>query len=291
MNNDHLDYFLAVCEEGTIARAAEHLFISPQGLGKALRLLEQSLGVVLFVGEGDDRRLTEYGEALRLFAIRMTNEREALERRFAEITGAERETVVVAFSYGVLESLGVFIVADFAETDNKISVDYVEVPDFTCEEMLLERRADIGFTVAPFHCELDTVELRRERSCLWVGPGNPLYNKEQADIPDLRDQRIAMIGHGMKMRDTLPALCRANGFSLDVAYSSPEMGTVKHLAGKNGIASLTVEHENISRPTEIHSVHLVGVDWTYGVSTVRGRTLSPAQQRFVTFVTKRAKSR
>ena len=49
MDSRKLTYFLKICETGSIARAADALFISQQALSKALDSLEQELGVPLFI--------------------------------------------------------------------------------------------------------------------------------------------------------------------------------------------------------------------------------------------------
>lgn len=283
MNTDHLEYFLAICEGQSVARAAEQLFISPQGLRKAVRQLEQALGVQLFEGEGEDRRLTAYGEIARVYAQRMVAERDAMVGHFEEVSRGQAQTVRAAFAYGVLGALGLSFVDGFGEIRGETRVAYTQVPDHECDRMLLERKIDVGFTVAPYHPELETYELGREQSVLWVEPGNPLARLELARVDDLRGQRLAMIGSGFKMFDELPRLCRERGFELEVGFATPEMGMVKQLAGRDGLVALTVAHEGAETPSWLASVPLEGVDWRYGVSVVRGRALTEAQQGFLEF--------
>ena len=57
--------FLCVCEHGTIARAAEQLFISPQALNKQIRVLEEELGEKLFLHTTRRLELTDFGVFFR----------------------------------------------------------------------------------------------------------------------------------------------------------------------------------------------------------------------------------
>lgn len=59
-----LRYFVAVAEEGTLARAAERLFVSQPALTKQVRQLEARLGVRLFTRSRTGMTLTEPGRTL-----------------------------------------------------------------------------------------------------------------------------------------------------------------------------------------------------------------------------------
>ena len=61
INYKHLHYFWIVAHEGSIARAAERLQITPQTISGQLSLLEKSLAVELFVKSGRNIEITETG--------------------------------------------------------------------------------------------------------------------------------------------------------------------------------------------------------------------------------------
>lgn len=57
--------FLCVCEHGTITKAAEQLFITPQALNKQIRVLEEELGEKLFLHTTRRLELTDFGVFFR----------------------------------------------------------------------------------------------------------------------------------------------------------------------------------------------------------------------------------
>ena len=48
MNQNHLDYFIAISEAGSFTEAARRLFVSRQALSRSINALESELGVTLF---------------------------------------------------------------------------------------------------------------------------------------------------------------------------------------------------------------------------------------------------
>ncbi|MFT6267220.1 MAG: LysR family transcriptional activator of nhaA [Alphaproteobacteria bacterium] len=68
MNYKHLHYFWVVATEGSIARAAEKLFITPQTISGQLSMLEERIGQPLFDRVGRRLRLTETGRLVLRYA-------------------------------------------------------------------------------------------------------------------------------------------------------------------------------------------------------------------------------
>ena len=64
MYNPQLDTFLCVAEAGSFNKAAERLYISPPAVIKQINLLEESLGVELFVRSHRGLTLTKAGQSL-----------------------------------------------------------------------------------------------------------------------------------------------------------------------------------------------------------------------------------
>ncbi len=68
VNYKHLRYFWIVAREGGIARASERLNLTPQTISGQLSLLEEHLGVDLFIRVGRNLELTETGRLVLSYA-------------------------------------------------------------------------------------------------------------------------------------------------------------------------------------------------------------------------------
>jgi LysR family transcriptional activator of nhaA len=71
LNYNHLHYFWVVARKGSIARAAETLFLTPQTISGQLRTLEQTLDTKLFRKQGRGLALTDSGAQLFQYADEM----------------------------------------------------------------------------------------------------------------------------------------------------------------------------------------------------------------------------
>jgi LysR family transcriptional activator of nhaA len=68
LNYSHLHYFWNVANEGSIARAAEVLHITPQTISGQLKLLDEAVGEPLFQRAGRGLVLTETGRLIKHYA-------------------------------------------------------------------------------------------------------------------------------------------------------------------------------------------------------------------------------
>lgn len=71
LNLKHLRYFWAVASHGSIARASEALFVTPQTISGQLRDLEEQIGDKLFQREGRNLVLTDTGRLVFSYADEM----------------------------------------------------------------------------------------------------------------------------------------------------------------------------------------------------------------------------
>lgn len=96
MRFEALEYFVAVAESGSLTAASRGLFVSQQGLSKAMAALERDLGCRLFEREGARLRLTGAGHALLPHARRCLAERDELLGALAPFTRASAPGRVAA---------------------------------------------------------------------------------------------------------------------------------------------------------------------------------------------------
>jgi LysR family transcriptional regulator, transcriptional activator of nhaA len=101
LNFKHLRYFWMVAKTGSIARASEQLYLSPQSISGQLGELENSLGVQLLKKAGRGLELTDMGRRIFSYA----DEIFALGGELLDVTQNQQVRKSVPFRIGVTDSV------------------------------------------------------------------------------------------------------------------------------------------------------------------------------------------
>ena len=68
LNYNHLLYFYTVAREGSVARAAKVLHLTPQTVSGQIKLLEEAVGEALFIRVGRGLTLSDTGRVVQGYA-------------------------------------------------------------------------------------------------------------------------------------------------------------------------------------------------------------------------------
>ena len=141
----HLRYFLAVAEELHFARAAERLHIEQSPLSRAIKELEEELGVVLFARTTRSTRLTRTGklflEPVRRVLAALEPARESVKAAANGFHGQLR----VALSDGVTPSRLPSLLALCRQEEPEVDLRFFEVPLSQQIKGLHDDLYDVGF--------------------------------------------------------------------------------------------------------------------------------------------------
>lgn len=93
--------FLQICESGSIAKASQQLYISPQALNKQMRILEEGLGAKLFQRTGHKLALTDFGMFFRNQMQPVYQLYQTAQIQVAHYLDSSRHTLRVGFFQGI----------------------------------------------------------------------------------------------------------------------------------------------------------------------------------------------
>ncbi len=234
-----LQLFVAVCELGSIGKAAEREFIAPSAVSKRLSDLESSLGTTLLYRHTRGVDLTPAGESLLHHARSVMFSLEKMQGELSEYADGVRGHVRVHASISAIvqflpEDLGAFI-----RQHTEIKIDLEEHLSTEVVRAVQEGAADLGVcNTAEGTGELQTRPYRQDRLVLIVPKGHVLTTQRAINFEEALTfdhvglhanssiflamrQAAAQLGRTIKLRihvTGLDAMCRMihNGLGVGV---------------------------------------------------------------------------
>ena len=139
-----LQYFIAVCEEGSIARAAEREALVASALSKRISALEAELGSALLVRRRSGIEPTPAGQALLVGARSLLQQHQRLRAELAEFRQGVQGSIRVLASASALAEQLPDDVAGFIEHHPRLRVSLDEAISIEITRAVLEGAADLG---------------------------------------------------------------------------------------------------------------------------------------------------
>lgn len=130
LNYGHLHYFWVVAREGSVARAAELLHVTPQTISGQLKLLDQAVGDRLFDRSGRNLVLSSTGRVVFQYA----DEIFSIGAELAQVVGGRKPGAPRVLNVGIVESIPKLVAAQVLQT----AVEIDDAPRLSCQEASLD---------------------------------------------------------------------------------------------------------------------------------------------------------
>ena len=185
-----LRYFVAVAEELHFGRAAERLRMAQPPLSRAIRQLEQQLGVTLLERTTRQVMLTPAGQVLLRDARAALEAMDAAERRTRH-AGEAAPVLRLALKADLDAGLLPAILAAYREEPDALPVELVLGGFAEQARALREGRADAGLLLRPYDERgLDAEELLTEPMLVALAAGDPLAARPRLRLADVAGRRL-----------------------------------------------------------------------------------------------------
>jgi DNA-binding transcriptional LysR family regulator len=260
MDLTSLQLFVAVCELGSIGRAAEREFIAASAISKRLSELEATVGTQLLYRHTRGVDLTPAGESLLHHARSVLFSLEKMQGELSEYADGVRGHVRVHASISAIvqflpEDLGAFI-----RQHDEVKIDLEEHLSSEVVRAVQEGAADLGLCNASTSLgELQSLPYRRDRLALIAPRDHALSRQSAVAYADTLDfdqvglhstssiylalrQAAEQAGRTIKLRihvTSLDAMCRMIDNGLGVGVMPQRAFELMHGMGQLVCVSLT----------------------------------------------------
>lgn len=253
MNTKDLKYFCAVYETQSLNTAAKKLYISPQGLGKTIKKLEDEMGVELFLRTSSGLIPTEGGRVFYERALELLGRYQTIVREVQDAE-AERKQFRMGFATGVLRAIPLPIMAQFMDSYPAIASKWYELENQEILSGVRETQLEYGFVIGnPHDSSLNVTLIRQQPIVVFVYEGHPFYSRSSLSLGDLLAEPLLTMNEKYHIYNKVLKRWQDAGMTPDIRAKAMEGDTLVRLAAqKIGLGISPMFHDAL--PDNIRAV-------------------------------------
>lgn len=237
MNIKDLECFILVYEQQSMNRAAKQLYITPQGLSKNIRNLEQELETILFERSKRGVYPTESAKLLYSKAKEILRQLSEVENEIHQITN-QKQVLRIGCANGVFHVLPLSTILTFMQENPHIHVEWCEYSNEEVTNMLSASKLEYGFVVGK---QKNTNLLQRpiisRKVKVLVYEGHPLYNEKYIRLNMLQGEELLLMNEHFSIYHDVIESCHRQGFIPSIRAKTSEGSVlVKLCIQKLGLA-------------------------------------------------------
>lgn len=238
----HLEYFSEVAKHLNFTKAAAVLHISQPSLSKAIKNLEEELGVPLFYRSSKQMELTDAGKAVLVNARKVIDGFKNLTSELTDVIELKKGEIRIGISPTIDATFFSKLIGDFKEAYPLVKLILTEVGTKTIKQGIDDGSLDVGFISKNFPIQkefLNMIDLYKDPLMLIVHKNHPLALKEEIDFSDLKTEPFILYQKTFSLFDRIIERCTKKDFYPNIICESSQKDFMIELVETNlGIALL-----------------------------------------------------
>ncbi|CAB3853137.1 HTH-type transcriptional regulator CysL [Achromobacter animicus] len=212
-----LRLFVAVCQENSIARAAEREFIAPSAVSRRIADMEALIGLPLIARHTRGVSVTPAGQTVLRHARQIIGDVEAMGAELSRFyEGVKGHVRVVANLSAIVQFLPEDVAA-FQRLFPDVDIDLEEQHSPDVLRLVRERAADFGICNQIAGADgLEQLPYRRDRLAVMLPSNHPKASARQISLQDIADETFVGLRENSALTQLLAARAAALGKTLSV---------------------------------------------------------------------------
>ena len=225
MDINSITYFMKAYNSKSLSQAAKELYITQQGLSKAIRSLETELGAPLFYRTKNGIEPTKFADAIVPYLQQISESHRQLIEEVDALANRYSGNIRLGIINGILTAIPLTrIVHSFRDEYPDINVEASTEYDYVCEDLLMDEKVDIAFLAEPVVNSKITHQVIFEDSLyICVNQSHRLASRDTVTLRDFDGERMLNIDPRLKMYDTIDRALRQNGITPDYVFAPTEI--------------------------------------------------------------------
>ena len=285
MDLRQLRAFVEVVRQGGFSAAARVVNATQPTISKAVRQLEDELGMVLLSRQGGT--LTGAGDVVYRRAVVMLAERDHMMGELAALKGLEEGRLRLGLPPLGSPILFAPVVAEFRSRHPGITIELLEHGSARLEEAVLAGEVDLAVSLLPVADSFEWQDVCDEPLVALLPPGHRLAGRASIRLTDLLDSPFILFESGFALNGMIDQACRRRGFiPREAARSGQADFIIALVAAGLGVALLPRLTALRRLPSAVHAALLDEQDlrWRAALVWRRGAVLSPAALAWLALV-------
>lgn len=236
MDIRHLQYFVKAAECRSFSKAAQSLYITQQGMSKAIAKLEEELGIPLFIRSHNTLTLTHAGETVLAHAQEILRQSNSMLSALADFKSDAAGRLRIAYAEGIFSTLPADFLSSFLKAHPMIDISIRKCNDYESETLLVSGESDLAFCTEPYDEQRLQPLIRTQAPIHAVlGAQHPLAQNDVLHMRDLSGERLVSLNMETKHHNPFNHALAAFGLHPQV-YINPQESDIQFSLAQAGIA-------------------------------------------------------
>lgn len=279
--------FVEVVRQGGFSQAAKTVFATQSTVSKAVKQLEDEIGVPLLDRIGHRSVLTAAGEVVYRRGVKLLAGRDDLLAELDEIRGLRRGSLRLGLPPVGSSTLFAPLFAVYSQRYPGIEVRLVEHGSAQLQESLRAGEIDFAGALLPTSEDFEWQMVRREPLVALLPSNHSLATKRSVSLADLKDTSFILFEGGFALHRVILDASRRAGFEPNVVAQSTQIDFMIELVGAGlGAAFLPRMIATQRRNSAVRHVLLdePGTEWIMAMVWRRDAYLSGAAKAWLELV-------
>lgn len=244
MDTKDLECFIKICEEKSINKAAQQLYITPQGLSKVVRNLEAELETKLLQRTSKGVEPTESGLFFYQKCKHLMFELIEIKAGIKQIENCNR-TLKIGYACGISNAISPEAFNDFRENNPGLTIFLEEGLNDEIREKVTGSEIDVGFVVGKTEAfGIIEKKIMTKQLSVLIYEGHPLYGKDPVSIGDLENEPLITLNEKFNTYHTLQQACHDYGFLPNIVIKTMESRMIQKQCKKKAGLGIDVKFES-----------------------------------------------
>ena len=287
-----LRYFVGIVEANGFSEAAKKLYVSQPTLSKAMKHLEENLGVQLIYMSGKKVQITDCGRQLYAMAKGVIEQHDSIFRAMHDLTSLQKGVIRVGIPPIIGTCVFPSLIAGFIGLYPGIEFQIDQHGAKHIQLLVDKGELDVGFTICPVITgAFDVVPVVEDKNVLVVSTQHQLAGCGRGRYEQLRNEKFVLLGEEYMLNSNIVNGCREAGFEPRVLVEASQWDFIVQLVKINmGISIIprrildmypepSIAQVDIEHPSSL---------WRVVMVTKKNQYLSFAVQTFVTYMKEQA---